>query len=115
MAKPANCIPVPDAKDLYSNWQSSRETLIHRSFPQDPSDFTFSVAELKEYLEYVEQEYSGLGSPGIRIYFGAREDSSNNEATVFLAPTDGTTNTSPNVYSIDPFNWGQSGWPPNVY
>ena len=117
MAKPANCISVSDARDLYNQWQSTRETLIHASYAQDPSDFTFSLSEIQEFIDYVKDESAkqGILKPGIRIYFGARQASLTTAATVFLAPTNGTSGTSPNNYNIDAFNWGQSGWPPNNY
>jgi hypothetical protein len=117
MAKPQNCISVQAAKDMYTNWQTSRGAALESDGYQDVSDFTFSLAEMQEFLDYVrdESEKAKIDNPGIRIYFAAYNSEESDKATVFLAATEGTDSNSKNNYGIDPFNWGQGGWPPNIF
>jgi hypothetical protein len=118
MAKPQKCISVQEAKALYSNWISTRgASLASVLGSQDTSDVFFTVEELEEYLAYVKSESAkqNIAKPGIRIYFGAYDNKTSNKATVFLAPTDGNLTGSSNNYNIEPFNFGNGGWPPNIY
>lgn len=119
MAKPKNCISVSEAKDLHSNWTNTRAIEVNRLVNEevDTRDFTFSVEDLQEYLDYIREESSKqrISNPGIRIYFAAYNETDNYKATVFLAPTTGVEKDSDNNYEIDPFNKGISGWPPNNY
>ncbi|MEZ4794841.1 MAG: hypothetical protein R2773_05090 [Flavobacteriaceae bacterium] len=118
MAKPSKCISVAEARALQSNWMATRAADIQKvQGINDTRDFTFSVNDLQEFLDYVQQESSkqGIANPGIRIYFGAYGEASGGKATVFLAATDGTDGDSGNNYDIDPLNRGINGWPPNAY
>lgn len=117
MAKPQKCISVQKAKELYTNWQNSRAASLSIQGEADACEFTYSVAEMQEFLDYVkeESEKQDVKDPGIRIYFAAYNDANSNKATVFLAPTLGSDSDSDNNYNLDPFNWGQGGWPPNIY
>jgi hypothetical protein len=117
MAKPQKCISVQTAKEMYSNWQTTRGAALESDGYQDISDFTFTLEEMQEFLDYVrvESEKAKIDNPGIRIYFAAYDPATNDKATVFLSATKGTKSNSENNYNIDPFNWGQGGWPPNNY
>ncbi len=118
MTKPAKCITVAAARVLQDNWINTRKPEIDRTLGYiDSREVFYSVEELEEFLNYVKEESKkqGITHPGIRIYFGAYNDTKSNKATVFLAPTNGKTKESQNNYSIEPLNMGQNGWPPHNY
>ncbi|MBZ0328208.1 MAG: hypothetical protein K8F54_11420 [Altibacter sp.] len=114
MAKPANCISETEARTLYNNWDN-RATLINNNLAPDVRDVIFSVEELEAYLKYVKENHVGMSKQGIRIYFAAYNNAQSTKATVFLAPTNGTSANAPNNYAIEALNKGQGGWPPNIY
>ncbi len=118
MSKPKNCISVQDAKDLQSNWMSTRAVNIERSGnQQDTCSVTFNIDDLEEYIGYVREqsEKQGIKEPGIRVYFAAYNDEKSDRATVFFCPTESEDGDSDNNYEIDPFNLGGGGWPPRSY
>lgn len=118
MSKPAKCIPVSEAKDLFNNWTNTRSTALNRSDgSKDACDFIYSIAELEEFLAYVKQESAkqGIKDPGVRIHFAAYDAANSDKATVFLAPTKGTASNALANYDIEPLNRGNTGWPPNKY
>lgn len=118
MNKPLKCITVEEARKLQDNWESTRAKIIDSNLGKiDSREFYYTIEELEEYLAYVkdESQKQGINNPGVRIYLGAYDDSKSNYATVFIAPTEGETKSSKNNYSIDPFNFGQSGHPPKGY
>ncbi|PHR13078.1 MAG: hypothetical protein COA40_06090 [Aequorivita sp.] len=116
MSKPSNCITVAEAKQLQDNWVATRAVDIERAQGSpDAREFLFSVAELQQFLDYINAG-SGMGAqPGVRIYFAAYDNATNDKATVFLAPTTGITAGSPNNYNLEPLNKGISGFPPKNY
>lgn len=117
MARPQKCITEQEARTLYTNWQTTRGASLATQGEPDHSDFTWSLDELQEFLDYVreESEKQGVKNPGVRAYFAAYDNQDSKKATVFLAPTKGGKGDSENNYSVDPFNFGQGGWPPNIY
>ena len=118
MARPAKCISITEAKELQGNWRSTRAVEIERSQGSvDTCDFTFSVDDLQEFIDYVKDlsTKQSVESPGIRVYFAAYDNDQSDKATVFLAATKGTNGDSENNYNIDPLNRGQTGWPPNIF
>ena len=126
MAKPLKCIPTEEARKLQEKWKSSRGKEIERAQKYvDTREFWYSLEELQEYLNYVQEksEEEGITNPGIRIYFGAYPGggSKKSYSTVFLAPTKplksiaDPDDTQENNYSIDPLNHGQGGVPPVDY
>ncbi|WP_339697463.1 hypothetical protein [uncultured Marixanthomonas sp.] len=118
MAKPAKCISVDQARQLQDNWISTRALEIERAQGNvDTREFFYTVDELQEYLDYVKElsKKQKIDNPGIRIYFAAYDDISDDKATVFLAPTEGATPSSNINYNIDPFNKSIGGWPPKSY
>ncbi len=118
MGKPAKCISETEARTLQNNWVNTREPALTRELSeQDCREVLFSLEELQEYLNYVkdESDRQGITSPGIRVYFGAYDNSNSNKATVFLAPTKAITVGCDNNYKIDAFNNGIAGLPPKNY
>ena len=117
MANRNRRISVTKGKELYNNWQNSRQDLIKASYPEDPSDFTFNLDDLQEYLAYVKEQSAkqGIENPGIRVYFGAHGDDEDNKATVFFAPTAGDSSDDANNYNLEAFDFGTGGWPPRSY
>ena len=117
MTKPSKCISVVDARKLQDNWVETRGAEISKAQGTDQREFIYSVDELQEFLDYVKDESNkqGIKSPGIRIYFGAYDNSESKLATVFLAPTKGGKIDSENNYNIDAFNFAGGGWPPRNY
>ncbi len=118
MSKPAKCIPVAEAKELYNNWMRTRAPELDRTTgSQDACDFVYSVTELEEFVAYVKEESKkqGVKDPGVRIHFAAYDSDESDRATLFLAPTKGSSSNAPANYDIDPMNRGNTGWPPNRY
>lgn len=115
MSKPQDCIPVSKAKILRKNWVETRAKFIEKELSsQDVSDVLFSLDELQQFLDYVKANTKNH-TPGIRIYFAADELALTGKATVFLAPTLGISNNSPNNYDLEPLNNGLQGMPPTNY
>lgn len=118
MSKPAKCIPIREAKELYNTWMRTRGPALDNVLgAQDACDFIYSVTELEEFLAYVKAESTkqGVRDPGVRIHFAAYDTNESDKATLFFAPTMGTSSNAPVNYNIDPLNRGTTGWPPNNY
>ncbi len=125
MNRPKKCISVEEAKGLQNNWKNSRGKEIERGQGyEDTREFSFSVEELQEYLDYVKEKSreQGVVNPGIRIYFAAypKNGPKKSYSTVFLAPTKdgaslGTEGESENNYEIEPLNTVNGGKPPMEY
>tara|TARA_R100000353_G_scaffold153008_2_gene111361 strand:- start:10890 stop:11285 length:396 start_codon:yes stop_codon:yes gene_type:complete len=115
MALPSNYITEAEARSLQDNWVATRAVDIERAMGSaDTREFLFSVAELEQYLKYIRDNSKSV-DPGVRIYFGAYDNETNDKATVFLAPTVGTNEGAANDYNLSPLNKGISGWPPKNY
>ncbi len=127
--RPEKCIDEKQARELHNEWCCTRTPHIDKCMDfEDKREFWWSLEELQDYLKYVKKQSKkqGIKDPGIRIYFGAypKEKCKMNRgySTVFLAPT-GTLpgeegkgfGSSPNVYSIAPFNHGSAGDPSPIY
>lgn len=127
MTKPLKCISVEKARELQDDWKQSRAKEIENGQGyQDTREFSYSLEELQEYLDYVKEESAkqGVKKPGIRIYFASYPKSNEKKsyATVFLAPTKGNSGedaeaagNDENNYDIDPMNHGTGGKPPTNY
>ncbi|WP_299685459.1 hypothetical protein [uncultured Dokdonia sp.] len=124
MAKPKKCITPQDAEKLFTHWSKTRgETLRESLGEHDTCEFSLSISEIREYLDYVEDQSTkqGIANPGVRLYFGAYDASKSDKTTFFLAPTKGkSTNRSgddddDNNYDIDAWNFHEGGWPPTQY
>jgi hypothetical protein len=123
MAKPKKCITPQDAEKLFTHWKNTRgEALRNHLGEHDTCEFTLSISEIREYLDYVESESKdqGISDPGVRLYFGAYNDDKSKKATFFLTPTKGKSTSrdgddDDNNYDIDPMNSHSGGWPPKQY
>ena len=127
MAKPKKCITPQDAEKLFTHWSKTRgETLKESLGEHDTCEFNLNISELREYLDYVEEESrkQGISNPGVRLYFGAYDASKSDKTTFFLAPTKGKTASTSrgggddddeNNYNIDAWNTHEGGWPPQSY
>lgn len=127
--KPKKCISTREAKELQKNWRDTRGKSIERGQGyRDTFEFSYSIEELQEYLDYVKEKSAeqGVQNPGIRIYLGAYPASGEKKSltTIFLAPTKeiasaeeagGDEYEDENNYDIDPLNDSQGGWPPQKY
>lgn len=117
-------IPTEEAKELFSNWtaEGGPGKAVGRAGFKDTFETWFSVQELKEYLQYLEDNISPEQNPGVRIYFGSYGDKPGPQkgfSTVFLAPTkeenvEEVVQNS-NDYSLDAYNNGGTKWPPDGY
>ncbi len=118
MAKPAKCITVTEAKKLQKRWSDTRAKDIESAEGfKDACEFTFNIDELQEYIDYVkeEAEKQQIKKPGLRLFFAAYNDSKSKKATIFLCPTESDSKNADNIYTIDPFNRSNGGWPPKSY
>lgn len=118
MPRPPKCITVEEARSIHNNWVATRARDIEQAMGiVDARDFFCTVAEMREYLDYVTKlsEEAGILNPGLRIFFSAYTNAASNKATVFVAPTSGSTNLSPINYDIDPYNSMGNGNPPTIY
>ncbi|WP_299212797.1 hypothetical protein [uncultured Dokdonia sp.] len=118
MAKPDKCITPQDAKQLFTHWSNTRgEALRNHLGEEDTCEFTLSISELRQYLDYVESESKdrGISNPGVRLYFGAYNTTKSDKTTFFIAPTTGDDKDAENNYEIDPMNSQSGGWPPKQY
>lgn len=117
-------ISSKEAKDLFDNWRSRSGPggAVERAGFKDSYETWFSIKELKEYLQYLEDNISAEQNPGLRIYFGSYGDipgPKNKLNTVFLAPTkeedlEGIVENS-NDYTLDAYNSGGTKWPSDPY
>ncbi len=124
MHRPKNCISVEEAKDLEYRWQETRGELLEKGLGYvDTHQTIFTIQELRNYLDYVEQEsvLQEIEAPKIAIFLGAykRTEERPSLTTVFLAPTKSVAsglNLSDEInYDIDPLNNGVEPWPPGKY
>jgi hypothetical protein len=125
-------ITKEEAKELNQNFIKTRAKAIDSAIgKKDAISCWFSIEELKEYIDFVEQEgkAKGIAVNGLRIYFGAyakneKTPSKSNLSTVFFIPTQSKKNSvpeneflaSPNmdITEIDGLNDGQYGNPPSA-
>ncbi|MCG9972112.1 hypothetical protein [Christiangramia crocea] len=118
-------ISPSEAKKLLENWTKpgGPGKTMGPNY-KDTYETYFTVAELKAYLEYVENNISD--NPGVRIYFGSYGTGPGPKKgynTVFLAPTQGGGDAEADVnldevqnnYSLDAYNSGGTKFPPDPY
>lgn len=125
MNRPQKCISISEARILQDTWKNSRGKEIQRGQGyEDTREFSFSVEELQQYLDYVKEKSreQGIENPGIRIYFASypKNGPKKSYSTVFLAPTKGlkilgTEEGNENNYEIEPLNTVTGGKPPIEY
>ncbi len=127
MAKPTNTILPSKAKRYLENWKTNRGRAIESDGFEDTYETWFSLQELKEYIQYLEENSPEGQELGIRVYYASYPndateviEAKRGTSTVFLAPTareikeDGSTADS-NNYNLDPLNNGSVGNPPTIY
>lgn len=124
-------ITPEEATALNQNFVKTRSKAIDVAIgKKDAISCWFSIEELKEYIDFVEQEgkAKGIAVNGLRIYFGAyakNENSPNksNLSTVFFIPTQSKNSalknefmetSSSDITEIDGLNDGQYGIPPSA-
>lgn len=127
MERPQKCVTVKEARELQENWKRSRGKEIERGQGYvDTREFSYSIDELQEFLDYVKEKSKeqGVKNPGIRIYLGAYPKSQQKKSysTIFLAPTkeavaveENEEEGQQNNYEIEPLNSSQGGYPPIEY
>ncbi len=104
---PGNIIPLAEADSLYQNYGNSRISLIELAeniteegdtIPKEDANYkqatrlvSFSFAEMKKYMAYVEQQAdsAGVEIKELRVYFGKNKKGLKKDAgkaTVFFNP-----------------------------
>lgn len=115
MSNLSSLITVEEARQLQKNWINSRATDIENARgKEDVCEFLFSVDELQKFIDYIKKNSASV-NPGIRIYLAAYQNHNKDEATVFMAPTQGVHLGSENDYDLQPLNRAVNGWPPKNY
>ena len=105
-------ITVQEAENLQTEYINTRSSVIDAALGyQDVRNFNFSIDELKEFIQIVE-DYGNTNNQedmGISIFMGAYETDPNNEpkATVFLAPTSDNGNLINK--NVNPLNFAKPG------
>ncbi|MBT8256188.1 MAG: hypothetical protein KJO23_06580 [Bacteroidia bacterium] len=118
MPRPSDCITRTEAENLQGNWMNNQaKDLKSVTGVNDTCAVTFDIDQLTEYLAYVKSEAAtkGFDTPGIRVYFAAQNTAAAGRATLFFCAAEGDGGNTKNIYSIDPLNKGNNGWPPNAY
>ena len=118
-------ITIAKAKKLQKKWWETRSLVTTNGIQhEDTCQFHFTVEELQAYLDEVKSKSQGLDTPGINIWFGAYEETTDKPslATVFLAPTKKVKSDDPDKEyehvandEIEPLNDTTGKWPPNLY
>ncbi len=131
VAKPAHAISKERAITLSNNYTARYDSINRIIGKEDNRSTWYSLKELKAYIAYIEAQgkEQGYAVDGIRFYLGAygvddKNPKRQNETTIFLAPTGkkigamtersmSTNPTSPDIITIDAYNFGGNGWPPS--
>jgi len=131
ITKPAHAISKKRAISLSNNYTARYDSISRIIGKEDNRSTWYSLKELKAYIAYIEAQgkEQGYAVDGIRFYLGAypandKDPKKQNETTIFLAPTGkkiGATKkrsknsnpTSPDIMTIDAYNFGGNGWPPH--
>lgn len=117
-------IPTNVAKELFSNWTAvgGPGKAISRAGYRDTFESWFSLTELKEYIQYLEDNITPEQNPGVRVYFGSYGNQPGPQkgfSTIFLAPTREVSSEevvqNSNDYNLDAYNSGGTKWPPVAY
>lgn len=131
IAKPAHAISKKRAISLSNNYTARYDSISRIIGKEDNRSTWYSLKELKAYIAYIEAQgkEQGYAVDGIRFYLGAyptddKNIKKQNETTIFLAPTGKKIEitkkstkignpTSPDILTIDAYNFGNPGWPPH--
>jgi len=131
VTKPAHAISKERAITLSNNYTARYDSISRIIGREDNRSTWYSLKELKTYMAYIEAQgkEQGYAVDGIRFYLGAypaddKNPKKQNETTIFLAPTGKKIGTdsqkttesnpsSPDIMTIDAYNFGGNGWPPS--
>jgi len=136
-AKPSQLITKEFAKELNQNYNKTRAGLAAKAAKkEDANAIWYSLEELENYIHYIKTQglEDGYTVDGIRFYFGVYpNDEKHGEkaglTTLFLVPTGKKTvnsiakvqsfalvqeQTSSDVESLSPMNYGNIGRPPSL-
>jgi len=131
VVKPSHAISKEHAITLSNNYTARYDSISRIIGKEDNRSTWYSLKELKAYIAYIEVQgkEQGYAVDGIRFYLGAyAKDNKNpkkqNETTIFLSPTGkktgtetqktmGANPTSPDIMTIEAYNFGGNGWPPS--
>lgn len=124
---PENTIKPEEARALQRNYIATRAQILKDTFNyEDVRDVTFTLKEVKQYIQFIEQELGPekAAETGLRVYFGAYPPTPGFEfgqSTVFIAPVlpepkqQGAFFMLMQNNEIPPLNKGIGGHPPNNY
>ncbi|MDQ6530541.1 hypothetical protein [Flavobacterium sp. LHD-85] len=135
-AKPSQLITKEFARQLNVNYNNKRASLTaKREQKEDANAIWYSLEELENYIHYIRTNGAkdGYNVDGIRFYFGVYpDDEAHGEkaglTTLFLVPTGKKAKssteqvqsfalmqeTSSDIQSIEPMNYGNIGRPPSL-
>lgn len=135
-AKPSQLITKEFARQLNVNYNNKRASLsAQREQKEDANAIWYSLEELENYIHYIKTNGAkdGYNVDGIRFYFGVYpDDEAHGEkaglTTLFLVPTGKKAQssteqvqrfalmqeTSSDIQSIEPMNYGNIGRPPSL-
>ncbi|RKR05507.1 hypothetical protein C8C83_4859 [Flavobacterium sp. 90] len=136
-AKPSQLITKEFAKELNQNYNKTRAGLAAKAAKkEDANAIWYSLEELENYIHYIKTQglEDGYTVDGIRFYFGVYpNDKKHGEkaglTTLFLVPTGKKAvnstakvqsfatdqeQTSSDVESLSPMNYGNIGRPPSL-
>ncbi|MNK38571.1 hypothetical protein D3C87_571620 [compost metagenome] len=135
-AKPSQLITKEFARQLNVNYNNKRASLsAKREQKEDANAIWYSLEELENYIHYIKTNGAkeGYNVDGIRFYFGVYpDDEAHGEkaglTTLFLVPTGKKERssteqvqsfalmqeTSSDIQSIEPMNYGNIGRPPSL-
>ena len=105
-------ITIQEAEDLQEKYIITRSNVIDAELGyEDVRSFNFSLNEIKDYIQEIEDYCSihGQQDLGITIFMGAYETTSEeaSKTTVFLAPS--SNNGDGLIKEIDPLNFAKPG------
>ena len=119
--KPDGLISQEEAVEFRDAFlQSQKESAVAKHHSNMPTEFTFELERLKQYIAYVEAEAERLGHSdlALRVYLAAYptgyKDNYTAEPTVFFAPANRDTGGNAQdkydtIYAIEPLNHGGGG------
>lgn len=129
--RPDHAITKDQAIALSDNYKARYDGISRAIGKQDNRSTWYSLAELKQYIAYIEAQGNEkkYDVDGVRFYLGAYSTSDKNPdkqnyTTIFLVPTGKKAGAvtkssappvtaSPDITDIDPYNLGAGGFPPS--
>ena len=135
--EPNGLITPEKANELEETYKANQFTILNEylnvngDVAEDNREVWFELDEIKNYINYVEENAKNIesidesGTLGLRIYFGAKQmalkrDKRDNiiRSTLFFVPTyrEGlrAAESNKNINGINPLNYGSSGDPDDI-